>query len=77
MAQPISISLPPSSAAAALEKCPWVQSLVLQKENKNLNRFVTYVFTAALFTIAQEWKQLTCPLNNEWKDNGMLFSLLK
>ena len=24
------------------------------------------MFTAALFTIARTWKQLNCPLTNEW-----------
>ena len=37
------------------------------EENKNTHsKPCTSVFTAALFTIARTWKQLKCPLTDEW-----------
>ena len=43
-------------------------SKYLYEENKNTNlkRHMHSMFIAALFTIAKIWKQLKCPLTNEW-----------
>ena len=37
-------------------------------ENHNSKDSSIPVFTAALFTIARKWKQLWCPLMDEWKN---------
>ena len=34
--------------------------------NQNWKRHITPVFTAALFTVAKTWKQLRCPLADDW-----------
>ena len=39
--------------------------------DNNLKGYGTFIFIAALFTVAKTWKEPKCPLANDWIKNGI------